>query len=80
MNLSVSIRTKEKLLYSGTASSVSSENVNGPFDIIPQHANFISLIYGYLIVDLGLSTEQKFDVEKGVMYVMSDKVDVYLGI
>lgn len=78
--LNVSIRSKEKLLYSGVAKTISSENESGPFDILPGHANFISLIFSYVILDRHLSSETSFDLEKGVMYVISDKVEIYVGI
>jgi F0F1-type ATP synthase epsilon subunit len=78
--LSVTIKTKEKTLYNGVAITVSSSNVSGPFDILPDHANFISLIHSYLIINKEMEGEKKFDLEKGVMYVMSDKIEVYLGI
>lgn len=78
--LQVTLRSKEKMLYEGVANSVSSENEEGTFDVLPQHANFISLIHNYIIIDRGLSTEQTFQMEKGVLYVVSNKIDVYVGI
>jgi F0F1-type ATP synthase epsilon subunit len=78
--LQIALRSKEKLLYEGVAITVSSENERGPFDILPGHANFISLIHGYVVVDHGLPTEKSFQMEKGVMYVASNKIDVYMGI
>jgi F0F1-type ATP synthase epsilon subunit len=78
--LDVFIRSKEKLLYSGVGTSVSSENERGPFDILYRHANFICLIFNYVIVDKGLPTEMSFQLEKGIMYVASGKVDIYVGI
>ena len=78
--LQVTLRSKEKVLYNGVANTISSENERGPFDILPEHANFISLIHNYIIVDHGLVTEQSFQLEKGVMYVVSNKIDVYIGI
>ena len=78
--LNVTIRSKEKLLYSGVAKTLSSENEKGPFDILSGHANFISLIFSYVIIDRGLETEHSFDLEKGVLYVLSDRIEVYVGI
>lgn len=78
--LKVSVKTKEKSLFNGSVQTVSSKNERGVFDILPLHANFISLISDYIILDKGLSTEKKFDIEKGLLYVLSNKVDVYVGI
>ncbi|NMB91931.1 hypothetical protein GYA37_03760 [candidate division WWE3 bacterium] len=78
--LSASIKSKEKILFDGTVRTISSVNERGPFDVLPLHANFITLILNYVILDKGLSTERRFDIEKGVLYVLSNKVDVYVGI
>ena len=78
--LSACIKSKEKILFDGTVRTISSVNERGPFDILPLHANFITLILNYVILDKGLSTERRFDIEKGVLYVLSNKVDVYVGI
>ena len=78
--LQVTMRTREKLLYKGVATTVSSESERGPFDILVSHANFISLIHTYVIIDHGLPTEQSFQMEKGVVYVASNKIDIYVGI
>lgn len=78
--LQVALRSKEKLLYKGIATSVSSESERGQFDILPGHANFISLVHSYVIIDRSLSTEQSFQMEKGIMYVASNNIEVYVGI
>lgn len=78
--LKVTIRSKEKLLFSGFAQTLSSVNERGPFDILVGHTNFICLISGYVVIDNGLETEQKFQLDKGVAYVVADEVDIYIGI
>jgi F0F1-type ATP synthase epsilon subunit len=78
--LQVTMRSREKVLYKGVATTVSSENERGPFDILVSHANFISLIHNYVIIDHGLPTEQSFQIDKGIMYVASNKIDIYVGI
>lgn len=78
--LNVSIRTREKLIYQGQCYTVSSKNVDGVFDLLPYHANFITLIFEYVLLDSGLPSEQKFKIEKGVLYNMSNIVSIYDGI
>lgn len=78
--LDVTIKSKEKVLFDGASHSVTSKNERGIFDVLPFHTNFITLIVDYVILDKGLSTEQKFNMEKGVFYVLANKVDVYVGI
>ncbi|AHB40482.1 MAG: hypothetical protein ACD_25C00197G0003 [uncultured bacterium] len=78
--LSVSVRTREKVLFEGSATTVTSFNLRGRFDILPYHANFITLISKYVIIDTGKETERQFDIDKGILYAMSNKVSVYVGI
>jgi len=78
--LEVWIRSKDKVLFNGKASVVSSNNDAGPFDILVGHANIISLIYGYIYIDTGLPSQQKFDLDRGVLYVMSNRVDAHVGV
>lgn len=78
--LKVSIKAKNKVLYEGGVSALTSKNERGVFDILLLHTNFITLVSEYVIIDKGLSTEKRFDFEKGVLYVFSNKVDVYVGI
>jgi F0F1-type ATP synthase epsilon subunit len=80
VTLTVSIKSKEKTLYNGAVHTVTSKNERGVFDVLSLHANFISLISDYIILDKGLPTEKRFDIEKGVLYVLSNKVDVYVGV
>lgn len=78
--LDVNVKSKAKTLFEGGAHSVTSKNERGVFDILPFHTNFVTLITEYVIIDKGLKTEQSFKIEKGVLYVLSNKVDIYVGI
>jgi F0F1-type ATP synthase epsilon subunit len=80
LGLTVSIKNKERTLYSGKAGSLTSLNDRGEFDILPMHANFISLIKSYILLNKGTKDEQKFIISKGVLKVKEDKVEVLLGI
>ena len=76
----ITIRSKEKLLYKGVGNTISSENEQGPFDVLRSHANFISLILNYVIIYKGLATELSFQLEKGVMHVTGNRIQVYVGL
>lgn len=78
--LTASIKSKTKVLFDGIVSTITSKNERGIFDILLFHTNFITLISDFVVVDKGLPTEQKFDFEKGVLYVISNKVEIYVGI
>lgn len=77
-NLEVDIRNRKEQFFKGKAKTVSSVNDTGEFDVLPQHANFVTLIKAYVIVDKGLPSEKKFEVDNGVLASKTDSVDVYL--
>ncbi len=77
-SLKVDIRNRKEQFFYGDAKTVSSVNDTGEFDILPQHANFVTLIKAYVLVDKNLPTEKKFEVDNGVLAAKTDAVDVYL--
>lgn len=66
--------------FQGMARSVTSENSLGPFDILPKHANLISLIKKQIIVRTREGKEIKYRFSNGVLEVNENKVKVFLGI
>lgn len=76
--INVDIRNRKEQFFSGVAKTVSSLNDTGEFDVLPQHANFVTLIKGYVIIDKKLPTEKKFEIENGVLAAKTGAVDVYL--
>lgn len=80
LSLSVVIRDREGILLAGEVEAVSSYNIKGPFDILPLHANFISLINKNVKVVFKGGAERQLPVEQGVIRVKNNKVEVFLGI
>ena len=74
------IRDRNALLFQGAVEAVSSFNDTGPFDILPQHQNFISLIKQAVILHLADKQEKRIELTLGVLKVSSDNVEIYLGI
>jgi F0F1-type ATP synthase epsilon subunit len=79
-SLKVTIRSRKKLLYKGASYSVTSYSDKGFFDVLPQHANMVSLIKDFVVVDKGMASQQDFSLERGVLTVYSDNVQIYVGI
>lgn len=79
-NLKVTIRSRTDSLFEGTAYSLTSVNEKGIFDVLPGHANFVSLISQYIILNKNKSGEKKIEIEKGLMSVETDVVNVYVGL
>ena len=78
--LLVIVRDRNTLIFQGQVEAVSSFNDMGPFDVLPRHANLISLIKQAIILHLTDKTEKRIEVTSGVMKVRENNMEVYLGI
>jgi F0F1-type ATP synthase epsilon subunit len=79
-SLTVIIKNKEKVLFSGQAQAVSSVNDKGPFDILCQHENFISLIKKKIVIHITLQEGREIQIESGIARVYDDKVFIYVSL
>lgn len=67
--------------YLGQAFSISGVNATGPFDILPKHHNFMSLLQPCTLVIRTINgDEKKIDISGGLLHVKSDRVTVFLDI
>ena len=67
--------------YEGAAFSLSAENATGPFDILPKHHNFISLLSACEIIVRSVNKgEQRIRISGGLMHVKADRVIVFLDV
>lgn len=78
--LDVEIRSPDKILFKGPAEAISSRNEVGPFDVLPQHENFISIINGKITVWTGKHQKQEIENESAIMKAKSNTVHVFLGV
>ena len=79
-SLEVLVASNNVAYYVGRAKAVSSTNKIGPFDILPQHENFISLIYDKVIVVDERGEEHDFVCQSGLLEVSENRVRVFIGI
>ncbi len=78
--LRVRINSPEALIWEGDAIWVSSINSQGPFDILPFHTNFISIIENKPIRVNSGGQVKEYTFERSVIYVHSNKVYIYTHI
>lgn len=78
-NLTIVVRNREKVLYSGQAAAVTSVNDKGIFDVLPQHENFITLIKEKVVIHPTLKENKEIQIENGIVRVYKDKVYVYVN-
>ncbi len=78
--LHISIQNKDGIVEEDTANAITSTNNNGVFDILPDHANFITLIKKYLIIHNSLDEKKEIKFTEGVLEVQKNNVNIYLDI
>jgi F0F1-type ATP synthase epsilon subunit len=69
-----------RVYFNGRAKSISAVNGTGPFDVLPRHHNFITLLNR---CDLKLQTgsgETTIKISGGVMHVHKNTVTVFLEV
>lgn len=79
--INVKIYSPFKVYFNEPALSVSAENDTGPFDILPKHHRFMTLLNaGDLTVRKVQGGEQKFRIARGIMHVKQNQVIVFLDV
>jgi F0F1-type ATP synthase epsilon subunit len=80
-SMHIKIYSPFKVYYDQDSYSISGINRTGPFDILPHHHNFMSLLEAceLLIVPLQ-GDQQRIKISGGLMNVKADQVTVFLDI
>ena len=81
-SLQIRITSPRELIYEGAAASVSSTNVDGNFDILPYHANFITFVQGKKIIirPVGGGEPKEFTLDFAIVYNKDNHVNIYTEI
>jgi hypothetical protein len=81
LSMRVKVYSPFRDYYDGRAFSISAINETGPFDILPKHHNFISLLSPCdLVIRTVEKGEQKVIISGGIMHVKADQVIVFLDV
>ena len=79
--LHVKALTSSKTLFEGEALSVSSKNSSGKFDILPEHANFLTLIENQPLTIIKQNKERLIlNLTQGLIYVENNQVNIYANL
>jgi F0F1-type ATP synthase epsilon subunit len=77
----VRITKATHVVWEGDAVSVSSQNTQGPFDVLATHANFITLIKNTpIVVVTADGTTNSYTFDQSVMFVSKNTVRVFADI
>ncbi len=69
-----------KVYFDDEGFSISGENDTGPFDILPKHHNFMTLLNTCELLIVAPSGNQKIKISRGVMHVKANIVTVFLDV
>ncbi|HEY5550126.1 MAG TPA: F0F1 ATP synthase subunit epsilon [Candidatus Saccharimonadales bacterium] len=79
--MQVKIYAPFQVYFDGPADSLSATNETGPFDILPHHKNFMSLLKpGNLTVRQKGKPDFNMQVDRAVLHVRANKVTVFLDV
>ena len=78
----VKVFSPYRIYFDEMATSISGENATGPFDILPRHHNFITLLEPceLHIARPGRLEKQRIKISGGLMHVKADVVKVFLDV
>lgn len=77
----VKVHSPFKVYYDADAASLSAVNRTGPFDILPKHKNFMTLVSPCsLVVRAHGKPDFNLPVTRAVMHVKSDQITVFLDV
>lgn len=79
-HMHVKIYAPFKVYFDGIAKSVTAVNQTGPFDVLAQHHNFMTILEACDVVVRTDKGEENVPIKKGVMHVKADEVVVFLDV
>jgi F0F1-type ATP synthase epsilon subunit len=79
-HIHVMVRNRTQILFEGDVESLTSINDTGTFDVLPQHANFISLIKTQLILRPRGGEKKEISFTTGILKVKDTTVHCYIDL
>lgn len=79
----IKVYSPYQTFFDGDAVSISAENDTGPFDILPRHHNFMTLVNACEVVirvKEGDGEDKKIRITRGVMHVRNNKITLFLDV
>jgi F0F1-type ATP synthase epsilon subunit len=79
-SMHIKVYSPYKSYFDDQGESISAVNATGPFDILPQHHRFMTLLSPCEVVIRTKQREEKIRISGGLMHVKADQVTVFLDI
>lgn len=79
--MQVKIYAPFQIYFDGEADSLSATTETGPFDVLPHHKNFMSLLKpGSITVRQKGKPDFNLKIDRAVLHVRSNKVTVFMDV
>lgn len=78
--IAVKVYAPFKVYYEGDAYSISAVNETGPFDVLPKHHNFLSMLVPCNLVLETPTGEQVVKISRALMHVKANRVVVFVDV
>jgi F0F1-type ATP synthase epsilon subunit len=79
-SMHIKVYSPFKVYFDDEGESISGANATGPFDILPSHHNFMTLLTPCELIIRNFRGEQKILISGGLMHVKADQITVFLDI
>ncbi len=79
-SMHIKIYSPYKVYFDGDAKSISAESATGPFDVLPKHHNFITLLEPCDAIVRTAKGEETVRISGGVMHVKADDLVIFLDV
>jgi len=76
----IKVYSPYQVFFDEVGFSISAENDTGPFDILPHHHNFVTLLDACELIIQTAQGEQRIRISGGLMHVKADNVIVFLNV
>jgi len=81
VTMHVKVYSPRTVYFDEQATSISASNATGPFDVLPHHHNFITLLEACeLEIRQAGRDSQRIKISGGLMHVKADQVAVFLDV
>ena len=80
VNFNLKVVSREGVIFDGEVNSITSYNEKGIFDVLAQHANFISLISKGLTVRDTENVVKEIKFDNALLKAYKNNVEVYVGV
>jgi F0F1-type ATP synthase epsilon subunit len=76
--ISVSILAPDRVVFEGVCHSITSKNSDGLFDLLPDHARFLTLLNGEPIEIEGVDEHTTFTFTHAVLFFQDNIAKIYI--